>query len=779
MSGRSRLTSRRSRLRGRWPSRRWRWATGIVGLLLAGGALWTIAPFWRIAGQFGETPARIPSRLFESPPVLETGTRIADADLVALFVARGYREAMDPGPLPVGRYRQDAQRLAVQLRPFPSPSGMTRAVELSIEVEGNRIARLDLGGQRVESVWIDPRLLATYYSPRLADVWPVRVDELPRHAIEAVLAAEDIGFFRHPGLSLNGILRALWVNFRGGRIQQGGSTLTQQLVKNLYLTADRTWARKAREAVLAVLLELRYEKRQILQAYLNEIFLGRVGPVNLVGIGSASRAYFGVPASELSLTEAATLAGLIRSPSRLSPVAHPEELRARRNEVLARMAELGWLDAEVMRGAQDAALGVREPSLDLRRARYAADAAASEARRRFGLPGLEDRGYTVISTLDFDDQIAAEKWLGWGASRVDGRSRRGTGRVEAALLSADPHDGRVLAWVGGRDYAVSQFDRIRFAKRQPGSAFKPVVLAAAFAERTATPSALLVDEPITVHQGSQEWSPNNDDLEFRGVVSVRQAIEQSLNVPTVRLALDVGLERVISWGRELGIESPMAKVPSLALGAFEVTPLELLRVFATLAAGGVASELHLVEAVLDRDGTRIVGRALAAPKRVLDAGSAFMVTSVLEGVVERGTGRGVRTEGLDDIVAGKTGTSSGGRDGWFIGYTPGRVTLSWVGYDDGREADLYGSQAALPSWARFMKARRPVGGYGLAPAPAAVTTVTIDPETGGLATSRCPQVVAEVFFVDQRPRELCPAHDARGWWSRAGRRRREPPGDGG
>ncbi len=566
MSGRSRLTSRRSRLRGRWPSRRWRWATGIVGLLLAGGALWTIAPFWRIAGQFGETPARIPSRLFESPPVLETGTRIADADLVALFVARGYREAMDPGPLPVGRYRQDAQRLAVQLRPFPSPSGMTRAVELSIEVEGNRIARLDLGGQRVESVWIDPRLLATYYSPRLADVWPVRVDELPRHAIEAVLAAEDIGFFRHPGLSLNGILRALWVNFRGGRIQQGGSTLTQQLVKNLYLTADRTWARKAREAVLAVLLELRYEKRQILQAYLNEIFLGRVGPVNLVGIGSASRAYFGVPASELSLTEAATLAGLIRSPSRLSPVAHPEELRARRNEVLARMAELGWLDAEVMRGAQDAALGVREPSLDLRRARYAADAAASEARRRFGLPGLEDRGYTVISTLDFDDQIAAEKWLGWGASRVDGRSRRGTGRVEAALLSADPHDGRVLAWVGGRDYAVSQFDRIRFAKRQPGSAFKPVVLAAAFAERTATPSALLVDEPITVHQGSQEWSPNNDDLEFRGVVSVRQAIEQSLNVPTVRLALDVGLERVISWGRELGIESPMAKVPSLALG---------------------------------------------------------------------------------------------------------------------------------------------------------------------------------------------------------------------
>ncbi|HUP21460.1 MAG TPA: transglycosylase domain-containing protein [Thermoanaerobaculia bacterium] len=739
---------------------------------------WLFWPYFELRGQFANAPLRQPSRLYEAPPVLAVGTDLRLADLAALLVARGYRDAGQGGSeedLVRGTFHREGSTLRAALRSYPTPAGIQAAQTLDVTVGDGEVKRLVLGGKAVQRSYLEPRVLASYYGPDLRDRWPEAIEELPLHVVRAVLAAEDDGFFRHTGLSPSGMLRALWVNVRGGEVRQGGSTVTQQLVKNLYLTPERSLPRKLREAAIALLVELRFSKEEILQAYLNEAYFGSSGSVQLLGIGAAARAFFGVPASELDVAEAATLAGMIRAPARLSPVRSPEAAKSRRDEVLRRMAELGWLEAGALEQAIAKPLEPRSGPADLRTARYAAEAAAEEAAARFGTGDPRDAGYSLVATIDYDDQRAAEAAVRWGLGALEQGWERGAkreGPLQAALLSVDPRNGAVLAWVGGRDWSSSQFDRVRFARRQPGSAFKPIVLAAAFAERVATPADLLADEPLTVVQAGQSWSPQNDDHEYSGMVTVREAIERSLNVPTVRLALLVGLDQVVAWARRLGIEGRLQRLPSVALGAFEVSPRELLQVYAVFAAAGRSSEIHLLQAVLDREGAKVGGQSLAEPRQVLEPGVAYLVTSVLEGVIDRGTGSQVRRDGLRDVLAGKSGTSNDGRDSWFIGYAPQRATLVWVGYDRARRTRLSGSRAALPIWGRFTASRRPRGGYSVTLPPSDVTTATVDPRSGQLATGRCPEIVTEVFLRDGVPTERCELHDRsrrdrgdrRSWW---------------
>jgi penicillin-binding protein 1B len=750
-----------------------------LGLLGAASFLvWLLLPLWGVSGQLSAAPRQQPSRLFAAPARIDAGDPLRARDLVALLEERGYRSAgATGGPLDRGSYRAGGAAVEVQLRSFPTAAGWTVPSRLEVASRGGVVERLGLDGEAVPSVLLDPLLLTSYYGPDLLDRWPERFEDLPEHVWRAVLAAEDATFFRHPGLSLSGIARALWIDLRGRELSHGGSTVTQQLVKNLYLTHERTVARKVREAFLSVIVELRYSKQTLLQAYLNEIFLGRSGSVNVMGIGSAARVYFGVPAAELSLAEAATLAGIIRSPANLSPRLYPERALQRRDVVLRRMHELDWIDDAQLERALAEPLATEGRPISRDRARFAADAAAAEVRERFGVRDLEDAGYVVVSTLDRGDQDAAEAAVSWGLGALEAGWQKGVdgARLEGALVSIDPRDGRALAWVGGRDYGESQFDRVRLARRQVGSAFKPMVLAAAFARRTATPADVLVDEPITVVQAGREWSPNNDDRRFRGRVTVRESIEQSLNVPTVRLAIDVGLPSIIETTRALGVESALESVPSLALGSFEMTPEELLRAYATLAAGGLRPVIHMVEGVLDRRGAPLEdGRPVPPPEPVIEPGVAYLVTSVLEGVVDHGTGSRLRQDGLRDVLAGKSGTTNGGRDSWFIGYSPERATLAWVGYDSNRATRLSGARAALPIWGRFTLSRRPRGGYRVALPPPDVTTRTVDPATGQLATGRCPEVVTEVFLRDDVPYEECELHDrsSRRWWRFWGRERR-------
>lgn len=742
----------------------------VVAAAMVAGAIWLLWPFWQLSGHFGDQAVRQPSRLYARPTVLTVDRPFRPADVVEELRDQGYREAGDGG-LPPGTWRAGDDLLLVHLRPHPTAEGTAPGGVLRIGHNGRRVGSLEMAGESRSSVALEPVLLASYFGDDLQERIPVVIDAVPEDLIWAVLAAEDEGFFDHAGLSPAGIARAAWKNLRGGEVTQGGSTLTQQLVKNLYLTHERTLGRKAREAVLALLLEARYDKREILQAYLNEIYLGASNGVSVMGMGAAARAYFGKRVGELTLPEAATLAGMIQVPARYMPTTNPEDSRRRRDWVLDRMAAEGFLEPEAAAAAKAVPLEVHPQPVVRRRAPYFADHAVTEAERRFGVTALAGSGHALLSTLDWRDQRAAQEAVRWGVQALeDGweKSRKGQGEpLQAALVSLDPGSGGIRAYVGGRDYGASQFDRVDDALRQAGSAFKPVVYAAAFADGRAYPAAFVEDEPLTVRQaGSGPWSPRNSDGTFHGWVTVRTAVEDSLNVATARVALQTGLPRVVEVARGLGVETPLEPVPAIALGAFEVTPLQLATVYATFAAGGERPPVHALDAVLGPDGRALEGQPLPAPERVVTAETAYLITSVLQGVIDHGTAASARRQGVTGPLAGKTGTTNDRRDSWFSGYSPDRVTTVWVGYDDNRSTSLSGARAGVPIWSRFVKQVEPRGGYRVFPQPGGIATAVIDPTTGQLATDDCPVTVTEVYPAGRVPSEQCDLHQDRRWFER-------------
>ncbi len=741
------------------PRRRLRIILAVVAIVFVVVGIFVIRPFWRLSGQFDEITFRQPSRLYARATRLTEGRNYPADLLIANLSGEGYREDETSSDLPAGRYRHSKKAVAVHLRSFPLPDGSRGGGLVEISYRGNRITTLRREGEAVESVILDPPLLASYYGPDFQERRPVTLDEVSPDLIAAVIAAEDDSFYRHAGFSLSGILRAFWVNLRGGEVRQGGSTLTQQLVKNLYLTHERTLARKSQELLLAVLLEARYEKRQILEAYLNEIYLGGSGGVSLLGVGAASRAYFGKDASQVDLAEAATLAGIIRSPATYSPLGHPERARERRDWVLGRMADLRLAPKERVDAALAEPLVIAPEPVVRRRAPYFADSAALEASRRFGIEDLADGGYVLFSTLDWSSQKSAQEAVEWGLGKIE-KGYKHKGELQAALVSIDPETGGILTYLGGRQYDSSQFDRAGRAQRQAGSAFKPIVYAAAFETGVASPTSFLEDEPLTLQlAGSKDWSPKNDDGGYHGWVSVRTALEKSYNPATTRLALQVGIRRIVKLGGDMGIMTPMPPYPSMALGAAAITPLELATVYATLANGGARPPIHEVVAIRDRYGKPVQGAPLPKAVRVLSPQTVYLVTSLLEGVFQRGTAAGAAA-GFSGSLAGKTGTTNKQRDSWFAGFAPERTTVVWVGYDDNSRTRLSGARAALPIWIRFMARVAPPGGYSTFAQPPGIATAVIDPSTGLLATEFCPGVITEVFRQGQVPTQLCNRHQS-------------------
>jgi len=741
--------------------RRWLFLAAGVGGVLAAAAAVVVGPFWRLTSQFEDITYRQPSRLYAQPTRLADGKACGPDRLLAELKVGGYREDGSAGSLPVGCYRRAGGGFAVHLRNFPTPEGRGGGLA-EIDLHGGRIAALRLDGKSVDSLVLEPLLLASYYGPDFKERRPVAVAEVPQDLIGAVLAAEDEGFFSHSGISLTGIVRAAWVDVRGRGIRQGGSTLTQQLVKNIYLTQERTLTRKLREVMLTVVLESRFQKKEILEAYLNEIYLGASNGVNLMGVGAAARAYFGKDVGQLTLPEVAVLGGMISAPALYSPIEHPDRSRERRDWVLRRMEKLRLVDAARAERAIASPLAVSPEPAVRRRTPYFADAAAQEAERRFGVSDMDDAGYTLFSTLDWRDQQAAQRAVEAGLAGLEkGAGRRRKGELQGALVSVDPATGGILAYVGGRQYAASQFDRAGQAHRQVGSAFKPVVYAAAFEAKRAVPATFLDDSPLTVRVGNRSWTPKNDDGDFHGWVSARAALEHSYNLATARLALQVGLPKIVELAHAMGIAGTLEAFPSVALGAADVTPVELATVYATLARGGVRPPVHALVAVRDRHGKPVAAAALPEPERVLSAPTAYLVTSMLQGVLDRGTGRAARSLGVEGDLAGKTGTTNDQRDSWFAGYSPDRATVVWVGYDDNAPSGLSGARGALPIWGRFTVAVRPPGGYRTFAQPSGISTAVIDPATGLLATEYCPAVLTEVFPAGQVPTELCSQHQ--GW----------------
>ncbi len=733
---------------------------GTVGVVLVVAVVWLIWPFWHLAGQFADRALEQPSRLYGAPDLLTLGERGSAAELLQELEGGNYRPASGAAPA-VGEFEVIEGGVRIHLRSTPTAGGWREAGRAEVLFSGGRIASLSWAGAEVPELSLEAPLVASYYGADRRERRPARLEDLPEELTRAVLAAEDARFFDHRGLSPRGMLRALWVNIREGGVRQGGSTLTQQLVKNLFLTHERTLGRKLREMVLAVLVDWRYSKPAILGAYLNEIYWGEWNGANVMGVGAAAMAYFGKDPTRLTLCEATVLAGMIHSPGSYDPARHPERARERRDWVLDRMADLDWLTAERAARAKRQPLCHAPGRKPVGGARYFRDRVRGEAGDRFGIRELDDAGYTILSTLDPRAQGIGEEAVEWGVEALEQGWEKGRDRstpLQAALISIDPATGEVRAYVGGRDYRASQFDRAGSARRQAGSAFKPVVYAAAF-DQGAVPADLLADEPLSVEvAGSGTWTPQNSDDKFRGLVTARRALEESLNVPTARLALQVGLDEIAAMTTRLGVDRRLNRVPSMALGALEVTPLELATVYTTLAAGGVRRQPHFVTAVLGPTGDPVAGRPLPTPEEALSPEDAYLVTSVLEGVFDRGTAKVVRQWGMVDRLAGKTGTTNDRRDSWFAGYSPDRATLVWVGYDDNATTRLSGSRAALPIWNRFTWRLRPAGGYRPMRPPRGITTATVDPLSGELAISRCPTYATELFPRDRVPTEICHLH---------------------
>ncbi|MFQ5889646.1 MAG: transglycosylase domain-containing protein [Gemmatimonadota bacterium] len=814
---------------------------------------------------------RAPTRIYARPVVLSLGMRPSRALVEDHLRRLGYVRATGRS-VGLGEYDLGVRGWVIGRRPFRHHDrlvlGGTTVVRFN---RAGRIARLeDERGRPFSRVALEPEIIGSLYDGSREDRVPVRLADVPEHLVEAVLTIEDQRFFAHGGLDLRRIAAAMLANLRAGRIVQGGSTLTQQLAKNLYLSPRRTLVRKVREAAIALALERRHEKREILEAYLNEVYLGQAGAIAVHGVGAAARHYFAKDVGELDLSESALLAGLIRGPSLYSPFRHPAAAKSRRDLVLRLMRERGVIAEVAFRKAQEAPLEVRKRREAPRSARYFVDFVAERLRaddgsRRLGRgeapeagraleggtgveggnkleggraleggPGLESGsglgggarleggGLAVFTTLDMRLQRAAGEAVREGLARLESQlpalARRGPedAPLQAALIALDPRGGQILAMVGGREYGTSQFNRAVRARRQPGSAFKPIVALAAVSRpagggRPFTLASVLEDEPLTVETPAGPWRPVNYDRRFRGAVTLREALERSLNVPFARLGIEVGPPRIVEAARELGIQSPLEPYPSLALGAFEVTPLELTRAYAVLAAGGFRTRLRATLAVLDpegnvlalgRDGRELAagregnapasgregsaspvgregnalapgragngrgqraGRALEADglgERVYDPAEAYLVTSALRGAVERGTGRGLRALGFYGDVAAKSGTTNGFRDAWFMAYTPALAVGVWVGFDDGRSLGLPGARVALPIFARFMiQAVGPTGDEGpyASPGfsyPAGLELVEVDPETGLRAGPGC-RGRMEVFLAGTAPEASC------------------------
>jgi len=589
-----------------------------------------------------------------------------------------------------------------------------------------------------------------------AQQW-VPLDRIPRHVVDAVVVAEDRAFFQHAGIHWRAVLRAAITNLRRGGVHQGGSTITQQLARLLFLDGQRTWIRKARESAIALLLELRYSKTRILEAYLNSVYLGQDGPVSVIGIGAAARQYLDRDLSQVSLEDAALLAAAIRAPNRIFAGAS-RNARTSRNTLLAAMAETGVAGEAAVLQAQ--ARPVRWQPARRASAPYFVDLAREEIHHRLILPQVGD--VRIATTLDPVLQRGAEQAIQRSLERLERRPALPRGSLQAALVAMEPATGRIRALVGGRGYAESPFNRAVRASRQPGSLFKPFVYLAAFEaggsgdRRALTPATLVSDSPLALGIGDARWAPRNLDHRFHGTVTVRRALEDSLNLPAVRIAQEVGLPRVTEVAQAMGITSHLAPVPSLALGTSEVTLLEITTAFAGLANLGV----HTPPTTLEADPAATAAQAqasLPAPERAVSAEAAFLVTNLLRGVMRDGTGRVSARYGLSEITAGKTGSSDGLRDAWFVGYTPDLVVGVWVGKDDGTPIGMTGAEAALPIWADVMQGavqRTPPRPFT---PPPGVVFVEVNRDTGQPVAFGCGEgpALAEAFRAGTEPVADC------------------------
>jgi penicillin-binding protein 1A len=622
----------------------------------------------------------------------------------------------------------------------------------------------------------------------------VALDEISPHFIEAIISTEDRAFRDHWGVDMLAIGRAALTNLRAGHVVQGASTITQQLARSLFLTPEVSMRRKLKEALLAMRIEQTYSKDRILELYLNQIYFGD----GAYGVEAAAQTMLGKSAYELDIAEAALLAGLPKNPSGYSPRRHPERARSRRSLVLASMRASGTITEEEAAVADTVTFEVIPRTDEAGLGAYFIEHVRREVIAKYGAEALYAGGLRIFTTLDVELQASAEAVLEERLQRLETEfafpDKRGDEYeldtldyipyVQGALLAVDTSTGGILSMVGGRDFRESSFNRATQAPRQPGSGFKPFVYTAAI-DRGFSPADTIMDAPIVIGgagtplvlegtdppiEEATDWAPVNYSREFHGEVRLRYALKRSINIPAVKLTMLVGPEAVSDYAHDMGIRTRLPEIYSIALGSAEVRLIDMVRAYAVLANQGILLEPYAVERIEDRNG-RVLEMHSAVSREVVPAQTAYIVTSMLESVIDSGTGWAARAWGFQHPAAGKTGTTNDYTDAWFVGYTPKIACGVWVGFDDRRSLGkkMTGARVALPAWTEFMKAAHADLPKEPFPVPPGIVTKRVCAASGELATEHCPDVITEVFVQGTEPPRSCATHGVT-----AGRRRGRP-----
>jgi penicillin-binding protein 1B len=657
----------------------------------------------RVTAQFEGRRWTLPARVYAQPIELYAGQQLSSRRFTEELERLGYLAIANPDR--PGTYRRRGDRVSVFVREFRFADEHQDARALRLGFSGDAITSLeDAQGREVAVIRLDPLLIGSIFPIHGEDRIVVAPDQVPPLLPAALKAVEDRKFDSHHGVNPLAILRALFVNVRAGQIEQGGSTLTQQLVKSYFLDSRRTLRRKAEEAVMAVILESRFEKADIMNAYINEIYLGQDGRRAVHGFGLASQFYFGKPLTELSLPEIALMVAIVRGPSYYDPRRQPERALERRNLVLRVLAEQGVVSAADADQAAKKPLGVAEPGrkggsfypafLDLVR---------RQLREDYEESALTEAGLTVFSTLDPLLQEKAETALAGELDRLDASGRKEAQGLEGVVVVTTPQTGEIVGLVGGRRAAFDGFNRALDAKRPIGSLAKPLVYLAALETGRYTPASMLADEPVDLKlPNGDRWKPANFDKQVRGPVPMVRALTQSLNLATVNLGLEVGLDHVARTFEQLGLDEAPPEFASMLLGATNLSPLEVAQMYNTLANGGFRSPLRAVRAVIAEDGKPLKAPQLEVAE-VSSPEAIYALDRMLIEVMERGTGRAAKRQlPADLVVAGKTGTSNDYRDSWFSGFSGSHLVVAWVGHDDNRPTGLTGTTGGLAVWSRLM-----------------------------------------------------------------------------
>lgn len=711
-----------------------------------------------IHAQFEGKRWALPARVYARPLELYPGMHLTAAEFAQELQLLNYRMLARPyGP---GTYSRRDQTFEVMIRGFPFWDGAepSRGVRVAFDDQSIvALTRLD-GVEPVNLARLEPLEIAGIYPAHQEDRVLVKLEEIPPVLIDALIAMEDHDFYQHIGIDPRGIARALIVNLKAGRTVQGGSTLTQQLVKNFFLTNERTLKRKITEALMAILVDWRYSKDEILEAYSNEVYLGQEGSRAIHGLGLASRFYFGRPLAELDLHHIALLVGLVNGPSRYDPRRYPERAEARRALVLNVMVRQGLISAE------DAATG-KEMPLDVESlgatqvTRYPAflDLVQRQLQIHYRKEDLTSEGLRIFTTLDPQVQEVTEQAILERLPLLEKQVQEAKD-LEAAAVVTESQTGEVLALVGGRDVRLAGFNRALNARRLGGSLLKPAVYLTALEYPMLYTLGTLLDDskPIvyTDRNTGKKWSPHNYDRRYHGWVMLQEALARSYNIPTARLGLDLDVIQVVDTLRRLGIEQDLKPYPSLLLGAVELSPWDVTRMYGTFASGGFRLPLRAIRAVTASNGEPLQRYSLSVEK-IIEPGPAYLITTAMQRVVEAGTAKAInRTLDPKLHIAGKTGTTDDFRDSWFAGFSGNRLAVVWLGRDDNKPINLSGSKGALPVWIDIMK------GLSLEPLrltpPGDVETALIDPETGLLADRHCPEARSLPFLRGSVPRLPAP-----------------------